>query len=319
MKRFKNILVGVDLAQGDVLVSENLVPPTEEAVTRAIWLAKSNSARLIFFHALPLAAINLDAQTQMLLEEHHGKRTVTDHANEVLAIMVERANKEGVAAESLVVHGKSWVEMIRQVLRENHDLVIVGSRRLGPVKRFMVGSTGIKLLRKCPCPVWVTQPQPERRIASILVAHDLRPIGDLAMELACSMAQIHDAQLHVLHAAEYPEIDYMLPARVSAENAARYRQDAEEHIAAQLGRFQLAQPAQVRFVTDPPDSAILDCIERHSIELLVMGTVARAGITGLITRNTAERLLPQIPCSVLAVKPKGFKSPVALERSEFRP
>ena len=35
MKRFKTILVGVDLAQGDVLVSENVVPPTEEAVAHA--------------------------------------------------------------------------------------------------------------------------------------------------------------------------------------------------------------------------------------------------------------------------------------------
>ena len=316
MKRFKNILVGVDLAQGNVLVPEDLVPPTEEAVTRALWLAKTNSARLVFFYALPCAAMNLDAQTQMLLEEHHDQRTVTDHANEVLAILVERADKEGVAAGSLVVHGKSWVEMIRQVLRENHDLVIVGSRRLGPMKSFMLGSTSIKLLRKCPCPVWVTQPQPERRIASILVAHDLRPVGDLAMELGRSMAQLHNAQLHVLHAAKYPELNYMLPARISAENAAKYRWDAEEHIAAQLGEIQLARPAQVRFVTELPDAAILDHIERHSIELLVMGTVARAGIMGLITGNTAERLLPQIPCSVLAVKPKGFKSPVALVRSE---
>ena len=316
MKHFKNILVGVDLAQGNVLVSENLVPPTEEAVMRALWLAKTNSARLVFFYALPCAAMNLDAQTQMLLDEHHGQRTVTDHANEVLATLVERAGKEGVAAESLVVHGKSWVEMIRQVLRENHDLVIVGSRRFGPMKSFMVGSTSLKLLRKCPCPVWVTQPQPERRIASILVAHDLRPVGDLAMELGRSMAQLHDAQLHVLHAAEYRELDYMLPTRISAEDAAKYRWDAEEHIAAQLGEIQLARPALIRFVTELPDAAILDHIERHSIELLVMGTVARTGMMGLITGNTAERLLPQIPCSVLAVKPEGFKSPVALERSE---
>lgn len=316
MKRFKNILVGVDLAKGDVLVSAKLLPPTEEVVTRAIWLAKANSAKLVFCHVLPSTAINLDAQTQMLLEEYHGRRTVMDHAIEILAILVERAANEGVAAESLVVHGKSWVEMIRLILRDRHDLVIVGSRRLGPVKSFMAGSTGIKLLRKCSCPVWVTQPQPARRIASILVAHDLRPIGDMAMELGCSMAQRHDAHLHVLHAAEYPEFDYMLPASVSAENAAKYRRDAEAHIAAQLSEFQLAQRAQVCFVRRPPAFAILDHIERHSIELLVMGTIARAGIAGLITGNTAERLLPQIPCSVLAVKPKGFKSPVALERSE---
>ena len=203
--------------------------------------------------------------------------------------------------------------MIRQVLRENHDLVIVGTRHLGPVKGFLVGSTGIKLLRKCPCPVWVTQPQQERRIASILVAHDLRPVGDLAIELGCSMAELHDAQFHVLHAAEYPDFDYMFPARVSAERVAKYRRDAEQHIATQLGKFDLAQPAQVHLVTEPPDIAILNHIEQHAIELLVLGTVGRAGIPGFITGNTAERLLPQIPCSVLAVKPTGFKSPVTLD------
>ena len=66
-------------------------------------------------------------------------------------------------------------------------------------------------------------------------------------------------------------------------------------------------------VNETPDAAILDYIERHDVELLVMGTVGRAGVLGLITGNTAERLLPQIPCSVLAVKPTGFKSPVMLD------
>jgi nucleotide-binding universal stress UspA family protein len=43
-----------------------------------------------------------------------------------------------------------------------------------------------------------------------------------------------------------------------------------------------------------------------------MGTIARAGIPGVITGNTAERLLPSIPCSMLAVKPADFVSPVRL-------
>jgi universal stress protein E len=47
--------------------------------------------------------------------------------------------------------------------------------------------------------------------------------------------------------------------------------------------------------------------------LLVMGTIARTGITGVFVGNTAERLLPQIPCSVLAIKPAGFKSPITPE------
>jgi nucleotide-binding universal stress UspA family protein len=57
----------------------------------------------------------------------------------------------------------------------------------------------------------------------------------------------------------------------------------------------------------------LDHIERYDVELLVMGTVAREGIPGLITGNTAERLLPHIPCLVLAVKLEGFTSPTTLD------
>jgi len=43
-----------------------------------------------------------------------------------------------------------------------------------------------------------------------------------------------------------------------------------------------------------------------------MGTVGRTGIPGLIMGNTAESILNNIGCSVLAVKPPGFVSPVTL-------
>lgn len=313
MKRFKNVLVGVDLEEGDVLVSDNLAPPTAEAVAQAMWLAKTNSAFVTFFAVLPSVATDLDAETQMLLQEDHGKRTVADHATEVLAKLVATARQDGLTAASQLAYGKNWVEIIRQVLRARHDLVIVGTRHRGPVERMLVGSTGIKLLRKCPCPVWVTQPLPDRRLNSILVAHDLRPVGDLAMELGCSLAQLHEAQLHVLHAADF---HFENSPDAPAEKPDAYRQRAEAHVAAQLSSFNLKHPVQMRFVTEAPDRAIQDYIEveRHGIQLLVMGTLARTGIPGLITGNTAERLLPWIPCSVLAVKPTGFESPVRLNQ-----
>lgn len=133
------------------------------------------------------------------------------------------------------------------------------------------------------------------------------------MELGSSMAQLQQAQLHVVHAAEFRELDYMFPANVSVERKQSYQQEAQAHIEAQLAEFDLPQPAQLHFINDAPDSAIVRCVEQHDIDLLVMGTVARTGIPGLITGNTAERLLPRIPCSVLAVKPPGFQSPVVLD------
>jgi nucleotide-binding universal stress UspA family protein len=46
------------------------------------------------------------------------------------------------------------------------------------------------------------------------------------------------------------------------------------------------------------------------VELIVMGTVSRTGVAGLLIGNTAERILHQVDCSVLTVKPDGFVTPV---------
>jgi nucleotide-binding universal stress UspA family protein len=49
------------------------------------------------------------------------------------------------------------------------------------------------------------------------------------------------------------------------------------------------------------------------IELIVMGTVSRTGIEGLFIGNTAEEILERVDCSVLAVKPDGFVTPVKIQ------
>ena len=308
MKRFKNILVGVDLAVGSRLVGDELPPPTAEAIERAFWLAKLNSAKLFLLYSL-----DVSPQTQRLIYENPATEcTVVDHAKEVLAGIVERAKHEGIEADSLVIFGKSWVNLIRQVLLENHDLVIIGTRDLGSMERLILGSTGIKLLRKCPCPVWVTQPQSSRQIGKILVAHDLSPVGDLAMQLGCSMAQLHGAELHVVHSVEYSQFDEILPGKVTVDEATQYREKAETHIDAQLNTYAFNHPVQIHITNERPSNAILQYLEKQNIELLVMGTVARTGISGMITGNTAERILPQLPCSVLAVKPDDFVTPISL-------
>ena len=47
-------------------------------------------------------------------------------------------------------------------------------------------------------------------------------------------------------------------------------------------------------------------------DLVAIGTVARTGIAGWLIGNTAEAILEQLQCSVVAVKPSGFVSPVTL-------
>lgn len=62
-----------------------------------------------------------------------------------------------------------------------------------------------------------------------------------------------------------------------------------------------------------PEAVIPEFVVAEGVDLVVMGTVARGGIAGLLIGNTAERMLRKLPCSVLAVKPEGFVCPVSLD------
>ena len=52
--------------------------------------------------------------------------------------------------------------------------------------------------------------------------------------------------------------------------------------------------------------------ENNQAHMIVMGTVGRTVFPGLIMGNTAETILNDIDCSVLAIKPPDFETPVTL-------
>ncbi len=60
------------------------------------------------------------------------------------------------------------------------------------------------------------------------------------------------------------------------------------------------------------DTVVPKLAAEAQIDLIVMGTVARAGLAGYFIGNTAETVVQHATCSVLTVKPEGFVSPVTL-------
>ena len=57
-----------------------------------------------------------------------------------------------------------------------------------------------------------------------------------------------------------------------------------------------------------PDDEIPACVEEKEVDILVMGTLARTGIEGVIIGNTAENIVQSVRCSLVALKPKDFSS-----------
>jgi len=98
------------------------------------------------------------------------------------------------------------------------------------------------------------------------------------------------------------------------------RKDYESVVAKLLGRAKRRLGEEVydavninnSVIKGNPALIIPEHAKRLNADLNVTGKVARTGVAGFIIGNTAETILNDIRCSVLAQKLDGFVSPVTL-------
>jgi len=134
------------------------------------------------------------------------------------------------------------------------------------------------------------------------------------VELTLLMVKL-EGGVPLLFQAWAPFAEAIIRSHSSEDKFAAYVEDVRRRTAGDLR--QLAQTfgggsSGIRTIhrRGEPEQVIPELVVAQGIDLVVMGTVARTGIAGLLIGNTAERLLRKLPCSVLAVKPDGFVSPV---------
>ncbi len=232
-----------------------------------------------------------------------------------------------------VLTGTGFIEIIRAVLRNSHDLVIKPAENPDFMKR-LFGSYDMHLLRKCPCPVWVMTSSEKPKYDRIMAAVDINPLmheqgvqalNQEILEIAASLALADGASLHLAHAWEaYAETAMWVASDIPNESILAHTEEQyQRHL---KGLHRLGEVLRDLIGTDdydrlspqfhlskgPPRKKIAELAKQLQADLVVMGTVARTGIAGLIMGNTAETILDQLSCSVLAVKPPGFSTPVRL-------
>ena len=223
------------------------------------------------------------------------------------------ARRLGAAPTTALLTGSPIKALVREVVRGRHDMLAVGA---APGRLQGVGVSATSLLREAPCPVLLVHPSRRRSRLRVLVALDTAPwvakgTGALTaklIETAIWFAEKHDGELHVLHAwVPYGERMIVRAGLTDAE-ARQFmigqREEARQEMEPALAPFRAhIAPSRVHLVKGDPRVVIADFATKHRIDLLVIGSMARSGVTGRIIGNTAEAVLSQLPCSMLVVKP----------------
>jgi nucleotide-binding universal stress UspA family protein len=167
------------------------------------------------------------------------------------------------------------------------------------------------------------KPTRKKKYSDILAAVDVMGSGKgpnklntKIMELSSSLARIEGSKLHIVHSWNQPleggSRRYTgLSAKEMSEIIDETRQLHERLFLEFMGRFDLKKVSyKTHLLKGQPGLVIAELANRKRIDLVVMGTVSRGGISGLLIGNTAERVLSGINASVLTVKPDNFKTPV---------
>lgn len=309
MDRFKNISVVFECD-----------PPTLE---RAAALAQDNRARLTLVYPVPETSGGW-LQTLTRRKAADVARAVRQEHEERLKEAAEYLRSMGLRVGTRLMVGEPSLEIIHDVIEYDRDLVILTAEGAGGLKKWFFGTVSARLIRKCPAPILAMKPGRRTRFQRILAAIDPHcdggprdSLNHLILELAASLSERDDAHLHVVHAWSLVGESILrgqsgLPARevnrlVRVEGEKK-RRSVEEFICACI-----EEPHRLHLVKGDPAGAICSLVKKLKIDLLVMGTVCRTGIPGIIIGNTAENVLNCVDCSVLTVKPEGFVSPVAAQ------
>lgn len=254
---------------------------------------------------------------------------ITEAANVYLEKIIESIQQTGVQVSGKVLDGTSFLEIIREVLRNGHDLVMIAAEGEGGFKQMLFGSTTMHLMRKCPCPVWVFKRDQSKHITRILAAIDPTPddetrnaLNSKIMELATSLARSEGSELIVIHAwTVYGES--MLSGRAGVPQYQIDEMVRETRVAHQrrlitfLRKYHLENLRNRVYLLKGNAGRLIPALAKAlEIELIVMGTVCRTGVTGLLIGNTSEQVLNQVNCSVLTIKPEGFITPVKLDEQK---
>jgi nucleotide-binding universal stress UspA family protein len=304
----------------NILFVSNMIADELEALKQALSLASRNKATLNALVVCPeFSKEMIEYKTKYEAYLANEMKSSIKAACDVL-----RIGKDDLPINIEVESGVTpAIRIISHVLKYDYDLVIKAAEANEGTKGFK--AMDMELLRKCPCPVWLCRPimkhRDEIRVTVAIDPETMAKDGhDLSLRLlriSRSLADTCNGELDIISCWDCEFEEYLRHSSwidVSREELNKSVLETQlKHRAALdkiISESGISGKIKVDHVRGAPDKVIPKYLLDNKVDILVMGTVARTGIQSFVIGNTAENILQKVTCSLMALKPNGFVSPV---------
>jgi len=313
METYQNILVVID-------------PSTDEqkALKRAIDLASKinlNSASQTKVSAfLSIFDFSYEMTTILSSDERDVMRQSVIKDKELwLESIIDELTPDIDINCQVVWHNRPFEAIIEQVIKQGYDLVIKGTHQHDKFKSVVFTPTDWHVLRKCPCPVLLVKehewPSNGNILAAVNVGSDEAEHHSLNVKIteeAKQLAKLIQANVHLVNS--FPGTPVNIAIEIPEFNSTAYNDTMLKHheqaMIAHANQFDISV-VNTHVKEGLPETVIEQVADKLDAELVILGTIGRTGISAALIGNTAEHVIDQLNCDVLALKPDGYISPLA--------
>ncbi|NUN14450.1 MAG: universal stress protein [Myxococcales bacterium] len=214
-------------------------------------------------------------------------------------VVLER--RRGVASQEILEYAKA----IRA------DLIIMATHGSHGVRKLLLGSTTLRVLRRSPVPVLTlnqdSEHAPTNDIQSVLFPTDLSDLSNACLPTAARIAQEFSAVLDVLHVMKLPtfipsipgEAPIVVPPKLQSGREAQYKHRLQQ-LCGSLGTSKIR--AHVEVAASAPE-AIAEFATRHDSHLVVIPSRGHGALYNIVFGSTTEGVVRLCPRPVLTIGP----------------
>lgn len=293
MNRIKNLLTGVDLSHG-----------SRAALHQALRLAAANHATLHITHVIDTEALEELAGVLGVPAAEQTASALTVGRGELAAWLQPFSLPHGCHTEVLV--GRPADTLLQRAAEVQADLIVMGAQGQNTTSP-EAGLLALRVLRQAPRKVLLVDSAHERPFLNIVACVDFSPSAQDVVDQAKRVAALGARRVDFLHVYDPPwrRLGYLMPAFSANQDL----QDAYLNMLRRQLKDLVGEvpglPARLVLHEAPVHkSGIAAYAELHDADLIVLATKARPNLAWNLPGSTAERLVRELPCSVLTVKPR---------------
>lgn len=148
--------------------------------------------------------------------------------------------------------------------------------------------------------------RPDPVYKRILVGTDFSPASTSAFEHALELARQNNAELLVAHSEAIPSWVGFMPPDAYGEWEVQSRLESEKNVVMLVQKARRAGVNAHRLLLEGhADDALIEAAERLGVDLIVIGTHGRRGVSRFFMGSVAAHVVSRAPCTVLTARSSG--------------